>query len=144
MCALQAVKGSVETILAAKHDMENLDAMVAELDLEAVLERPVDKLSGGELQRFAIAVTTPDAPCGAPPLSAGAAAAAAAAAGAAGPGVGEVFLLVGVAPPPIPCVWGWAGCSWSALQWADCAVFAAGGLCPERRRLHDRRAVLVP
>ncbi len=34
-----------------------MDEMIAELDLQDVLEREISQLSGGELQRFAIAVT---------------------------------------------------------------------------------------
>ena len=51
-----AVKGTVEGILGAKHDNGTMDAVVETLDLGPVMDRGVDKLSGGELQRFAIGV----------------------------------------------------------------------------------------
>ena len=51
-----AVKGTVEGILDAKHDNGTLEHVIETLDLQPVLDRAVDKLSGGELQRFAIGV----------------------------------------------------------------------------------------
>lgn len=52
----RAVKGQVGAILRRKDQREVLDWAVEELDLQAVLEREVEMLSGGELQRFAIGV----------------------------------------------------------------------------------------
>ena len=51
-----AVKGTVQGILDAKHDNGTLKEVVEILDLEPVMDRAIDKLSGGELQRFAIGV----------------------------------------------------------------------------------------
>jgi len=54
----RAVKGQVQTIFSSKSEMENemmLD-LAGRLDLTHVLDRDVDMLSGGELQRFAIGV----------------------------------------------------------------------------------------
>ena len=55
----RAVKGTVKDILAAKNAKggkeEYIEKAVRILDLEHVREREIDALSGGELQRFAIA-----------------------------------------------------------------------------------------
>jgi len=55
-----AVKGSVRRILTAKNDpdRDKMDEILEELDLGPVIDRTVDKLSGGELQRFAIGVVS--------------------------------------------------------------------------------------
>jgi len=52
----KAVKGSVKQILQQKDERSIKDRMIEELDLTNVLDRTVEALSGGELQRFAIAV----------------------------------------------------------------------------------------
>jgi ATP-binding cassette subfamily E protein 1 len=52
----KAVKGTVDKILSAKDERGIKAAMVADLDLGKVLDREIEPLSGGELQRFAIAV----------------------------------------------------------------------------------------
>eukprot|EP00741_Cyanophora_paradoxa_P022774 tig00021517_g21995.t1 len=52
----KAVKGKVGEILASKDERKVADWIIKELELQKVLERNVEDLSGGELQRFAIAV----------------------------------------------------------------------------------------
>jgi ATP-binding cassette subfamily E protein 1 len=52
----KAVKGKVLDILTTKSQRNILDWAMTELDLNHVREREVEVLSGGELQRFAIAV----------------------------------------------------------------------------------------
>ncbi|XP_031554545.1 ATP-binding cassette sub-family E member 1-like [Actinia tenebrosa] len=52
----KAVKGSVQSILDRKDETESQIEVCKQLDLLAVLDRNVDELSGGELQRFACAV----------------------------------------------------------------------------------------
>lgn len=52
----KAAKGKVKDILGAKNDMNNLEQLIVDLDLQKILERDVKDLSGGELQRFAIAM----------------------------------------------------------------------------------------
>ncbi|EXJ77379.1 translation initiation factor RLI1 [Capronia epimyces CBS 606.96] len=55
----RAIKGPVKTVLPliqAKSDMGNLDHVMDVLELGAVAEREIGLLSGGELQRFAIAL----------------------------------------------------------------------------------------
>ncbi|VDD90527.1 unnamed protein product [Enterobius vermicularis] len=52
----RAVKGKVIDLLKKKCDRENLEDVLRELELESVKDRMVDQLSGGELQRFAIAM----------------------------------------------------------------------------------------
>jgi len=52
----KAVKGSVREWLVKKSDNNNLEEMIDILDLRSVLDRNVEDLSGGELQRFAIAM----------------------------------------------------------------------------------------
>lgn len=53
------VKGemSVTKMLDTKLERDNKAKIVKDLDLEAVLERDISQLSGGELQRFAIAMS---------------------------------------------------------------------------------------
>lgn len=53
----QSVKGKVGDILAKVDEMNIRKEMAENLDLSHLLERNVDELSGGELQRFAICVT---------------------------------------------------------------------------------------
>ncbi|KAJ3263660.1 ATP-binding cassette sub- E member 1 [Chytriomyces hyalinus] len=50
----KAVKGIVMDLLNKKSERGNLEEMIEALDLRGVLERNVENLSGGELQRFAI------------------------------------------------------------------------------------------
>lgn len=52
----RVVKGKVGDILHAKDERRIFDQTVDALDLNSVLNRNVNELSGGELQRFAIAV----------------------------------------------------------------------------------------
>eukprot|EP00877_Chromochloris_zofingiensis_P000408 jgi/Chrzof1/10368/Cz04g39110.t1 len=57
----KAVRGNVDEVLDTK-DQRNVKAMLLkDLDLEQVLDRNVEHLSGGELQRFAIAVVAAQA-----------------------------------------------------------------------------------
>ena len=53
---LKSVKGNVNDILKAKDERGVREQLIKDLDLQNVLERDVASLSGGELQRFAIAV----------------------------------------------------------------------------------------
>lgn len=55
----KAIKGNktVKMMLDGKSQRENLDEVIALLDLKEVLDREPSQLSGGELQRFAIAMT---------------------------------------------------------------------------------------
>lgn len=52
----KAVKGNVTMLLNKKDETESKDRYCDEFDLMHVLDRNVDELSGGELQRFACAV----------------------------------------------------------------------------------------
>merc|ERR1712226_1204949 len=52
----RAVKGSVQSLLDKKDEMKNQEEICKVLDLTNVTTRNVDELSGGELQRFAIAM----------------------------------------------------------------------------------------
>jgi ATP-binding cassette subfamily E protein 1 len=52
----RAVKGTVADILKKRDERGQSDVMAKELDLLGVMDRNIDLLSGGELQRFAIAV----------------------------------------------------------------------------------------
>ncbi|KAJ1918399.1 Fe-S cluster-binding ribosome biosynthesis protein [Mycoemilia scoparia] len=53
----RSVRGKVGQLIRAKSALNNTDFLIDQLDLEDVLEREVSQLSGGELQRFAIAAT---------------------------------------------------------------------------------------
>lgn len=53
----RAVKGTVSDILNRQNERDVVDELIEELDLATVAERDVSVLSGGELQRFALAVT---------------------------------------------------------------------------------------
>ena len=55
----RAIKGkkSVDEMLKSKLQLENFDRLVADLELGPVMDREISQLSGGELQRFAIAMT---------------------------------------------------------------------------------------
>lgn len=52
----KAVKGNVTALLTKKDETETKSKYIEDFDLSYVLERNVDELSGGELQRFACAV----------------------------------------------------------------------------------------
>jgi len=52
----KAVKGKVGEILKGKNQMNNMEWVMNELDLNHIIDRDVEVLSGGELQRFAIGV----------------------------------------------------------------------------------------
>lgn len=52
----KAVRGNVGDVLTEKDERGARAQLLADLDLEQVLDRNVENLSGGELQRFAIAV----------------------------------------------------------------------------------------
>eukprot|EP00611_Tribonema_gayanum_P028634 TRINITY_DN7419_c0_g1_i1.p1 TRINITY_DN7419_c0_g1~~TRINITY_DN7419_c0_g1_i1.p1 ORF type:complete len:636 (-),score=267.21 TRINITY_DN7419_c0_g1_i1:595-2502(-) len=52
----QAVRGKVQEILLAKNERDNVDKLLDDMDLRHVMDREISVLSGGELQRFAIAV----------------------------------------------------------------------------------------
>jgi len=52
----KAVKGTVETLIRAKDERHIADQIIRDLELGNVLQREVGELSGGELQRFAIAI----------------------------------------------------------------------------------------
>ncbi|KAI9097140.1 P-loop containing nucleoside triphosphate hydrolase protein, partial [Phlyctochytrium arcticum] len=52
----KAVKGQVGELLTSKGERDNKEFLIEQLDLHDVLDRNIENLSGGELQRFAIAV----------------------------------------------------------------------------------------
>lgn len=51
----KAAKGKVGEFLSTKDERKVLDSLLDDLDLRPILERDIAELSGGELQRFAIA-----------------------------------------------------------------------------------------
>lgn len=51
------VKQTVRQMLESKLELDNLDRVVEDLDLQPVMERDIQALSGGELQRFAIGMS---------------------------------------------------------------------------------------
>lgn len=55
----RAIKGkkTVDEMLDSKLQLDNKQRMADDLALNAVMDREVSQLSGGELQRFAIAMT---------------------------------------------------------------------------------------
>ena len=55
----RAIKGvmSVSDMLDSKLELDNKQRLCDELELNHVLDREVSQLSGGELQRFAIAMS---------------------------------------------------------------------------------------
>ena len=53
----RSVKGKVLEIILRKDERKVHEEVIESLDLQAVLDRDIANLSGGELQRFAIAVT---------------------------------------------------------------------------------------
>ena len=59
----RAIKGSVQSLLDKKNEMDNQNEICDLLDLERVRDRNVENLSGGELQRFAIAMVCIQASC---------------------------------------------------------------------------------
>lgn len=52
----KAAKGTVKDLLMGKNDRGVAETLIEELDLNRVLDREISHLSGGELQRFAIAM----------------------------------------------------------------------------------------
>lgn len=52
----KAVQGNVEQVLTQKDERDKKSDLCFDLELNQVLDRNVGDLSGGELQRFAIAV----------------------------------------------------------------------------------------
>jgi len=52
----KAVRGTVGKVLEMKDGLGQKDEMLKKMDLEHLVDRPIQVLSGGELQRFAIAV----------------------------------------------------------------------------------------
>jgi ATP-binding cassette subfamily E protein 1 len=52
----RAVQGDVDTIMAARNEKNNIEKVKTDLDLLKVGDRNIADLSGGELQRFAIAM----------------------------------------------------------------------------------------
>lgn len=52
----RAVKGTVQGIIDKKRELDNVDHVMDILDLNHVTERSIADLSGGELQRFAMAI----------------------------------------------------------------------------------------
>lgn len=53
---MYVMQGSVKAQLERKSEMGNMDEIIDILDLRAVMDRNIEDLSGGELQRFAIAM----------------------------------------------------------------------------------------
>jgi len=53
----KAIKGKVGDLLKARSQMDNLEQAIEVLELGHVLDREIGQLSGGELQRFTIAIT---------------------------------------------------------------------------------------
>jgi ATP-binding cassette subfamily E protein 1 len=53
----RAIKGQVKPLMTAKADNDNLETLLDSLELRDVMERSIEHLSGGELQRFAIGLT---------------------------------------------------------------------------------------
>lgn len=53
----KAIKGPVEELLKKRCEVDNLDEVIENFDLTNIKHRKVEDLSGGELQRFACAVT---------------------------------------------------------------------------------------
>lgn len=53
----KAVKGTVEEMMTKRNEIDDLDMYMREFELVGVKNRNIEDLSGGELQRFACAVT---------------------------------------------------------------------------------------
>ncbi|KAK5986959.1 ATP-binding cassette sub-family E member 1 [Trichostrongylus colubriformis] len=52
----RAAKGTVESLLSRKADRGNREQVQKDMELDGLLQRSIEQLSGGELQRFAIAM----------------------------------------------------------------------------------------
>ncbi|KHJ77199.1 ABC transporter, ATP-binding protein [Oesophagostomum dentatum] len=52
----RAAKGTVESLLTRKADRGNREQVQRDMELDGLLQRQIEQLSGGELQRFAIAM----------------------------------------------------------------------------------------
>ncbi|RCN39608.1 ABC transporter, ATP-binding protein [Ancylostoma caninum] len=52
----RAAKGTVESLLSRKADKGNREQVQKDMELDGLLQRQIEQLSGGELQRFAIAM----------------------------------------------------------------------------------------
>jgi ATP-binding cassette subfamily E protein 1 len=52
------VKGEVKALMESKSERGNMQMLIDDLDLKDVLNRNIEHLSGGELQRFAIALAS--------------------------------------------------------------------------------------
>ena len=52
----KAVKGTVQAVLERKNETNRLEEFADQLELNHVFDHNIGDLSGGELQRFAIAV----------------------------------------------------------------------------------------
>jgi len=55
--AVRSADKTVGTLIKARAQMDNLDEILDELELRSVIDRDINLLSGGELQRFAIGTT---------------------------------------------------------------------------------------
>lgn len=53
----KAIKGPVEDLLTKRCEVDNMDEVIESFDLQNLRDRNVEDLSGGELQRFACAVS---------------------------------------------------------------------------------------
>jgi ATP-binding cassette subfamily E protein 1 len=53
----KAVKGTVDELLSKRCEVDNMEEYINEFELEIVRNRNIEDLSGGELQRFACAIT---------------------------------------------------------------------------------------
>ena len=52
----RAIKGTVQGIIDKKKELDNVEHVMKILDLNHITERDIQDLSGGELQRFAMAI----------------------------------------------------------------------------------------
>lgn len=52
--AVKAADRTVSSLIKARAEMDNLEEILDELELRPFLDRDINNLSGGELQRFAI------------------------------------------------------------------------------------------
>ena len=52
----RAIKGTVQGIIDKKTELDNVEHVMEILDLNHITERSIADLSGGELQRFAMAI----------------------------------------------------------------------------------------
>ncbi|CAG8490130.1 9236_t:CDS:2 [Paraglomus brasilianum] len=53
----KVARGTVTGLITAKSEKNNAEEIITNLDLKEVLNRQIEELSGGELQRFAIAIS---------------------------------------------------------------------------------------